>query len=322
MDLKLEIIPAIFALLAALSAAIGSVVRQRSAHSITEGEVGHLALFSMLVRNRRWWLGGLGDVASYIFIAIALDHGSVMLVTCLQVTVLLFAMPIYARVTGHPITRSEWVWAVVLAAALALLIKVGDPTAGRDRGAVSDWLIVAIVMGPALVLCVLGARVLKGRPASAVLLGAVSGSSLALFAVLTKGIVQVIHHGGHHLLHTWEFYVWILAGVSGMIFQQSAFRAGSLTASLPTITVAKPIVAVALGVTVLKETLQLESGPEWALLIAIAVLVIVSTVMLARGEAAVIVEDEEHDVHDAHDVKVGDEPEKVPSERLGDAPTG
>ncbi|OBF85323.1 hypothetical protein A5791_02075 [Mycobacterium sp. 852002-51163_SCH5372311] len=310
--LKQEIIPGILALLAALSAAIGSVVRQRSAHTVTEGEVGHLTLFSMLVRNRRWWMGGLGDVASYIFIAIALDYGSVMLVTCLQVTVLLFAMPIYARVTNHPITRSEWVWAVVLAAALALLIKVGDPTAGEKRGAVGDWLIVAMVMGPALVLCVLGARILKGRPASAVLLGAVSGSSLALFVVLTKGITQVIHHGGHHLLHTWEFPVWILAGVSGMIFQQSAFRAGSLTASLPTITVAKPIVAVILGIAVLKESLQLESGPEWALLLAITVLVIVSTVMLARGEAATIVEDEEHAA------PVTDEPDKVPSEPVSD----
>src|SRR6185312_11775122 len=128
--LKAEIIPAVLALLAAFSAAIGSVIRQSSAHSITEGEVGHLTLFSMLVRNRRWWLGGLGDVASYVLIAIALDYGSVMLITCLQVTVLLFAMPIYARVTGHSITRTEWVWALVLAAALGLLIKVGDPTAG------------------------------------------------------------------------------------------------------------------------------------------------------------------------------------------------
>ncbi|WP_152981359.1 DMT family transporter [Mycobacterium intracellulare] len=110
-----------------------------------------------------------------------------------------------------------------------------------------------------------------------------------------------------------------------MIFQQSAFRAGSLTASLPTITVAKPIVAVILGVAVLKESLRLESVPERALLIALTVLVIVATVMLARGEAASIEDDEEHDMHD---VTAGDEPNKVPSEPSGDgrlpgsAPTG
>lgn len=48
------------ALCAALAAAIGSVVRQRIAQQITDEQVGHLALFGMLVRDGRWWLGGLG----------------------------------------------------------------------------------------------------------------------------------------------------------------------------------------------------------------------------------------------------------------------
>jgi hypothetical protein len=278
-------IAGLFALCAALAAAIGSVVRQRIAQQITEDRVGHLTLFGMLVRDGRWWAGGLGDVASYCLLAAALDRGSVMLVTALQVTVLLFALPIYARVARHPISRREWVWAIVLAAALALVIKVGDPSAGHSRGSLTAWIVVALVMGPALALCVLGARIWQDRPTSAVLLAAVSGSSLALFAVLTKGIVEVLHQGAIHLLATPELYAWILAGVAGMIFQQSAFRAGALTASLPTITVAKPVVAVALGVFVLNETLD-ASGPESILLAAAVVLVIVATVALARGVAA------------------------------------
>jgi hypothetical protein len=103
--------------------------------------------------------------------------------------------------------------------------------------------------------------------------------------VLTKGIVDVVENGAGQLPHTPELYAWILAALSGMIFQQSAFRAGALTASLPTITVAKPVVASVLGVTVLKETLE-ANGPEWLLLAAAAVVVIVATVALARGEAA------------------------------------
>ena len=103
--------------------------------------------------------GGLGDIASYCFLAAALDHGSVMLVTALQVTVLLFALPIYARVTAHRITGWEWLWAMVLAGALAVVIMVGDPEKGLPRGALGDWFIVAIVLGPALALCVLGARI-------------------------------------------------------------------------------------------------------------------------------------------------------------------
>ncbi|BBZ12693.1 DMT family transporter [Mycobacterium branderi] len=282
------------ALCAALAAAIGSVVRQRIAQQITDEQVGHLALFGMLVRDGRWWLGGLGDVASYCLLAAALDKGSVMLVTALQVTVLLFALPIYARVTRHRITRREWIWAVVLAAALAVVVTVGDPTAGQSRGSLETWIVVALVMGPALALCVVGARIWSDRPAAAVLLAAVSGSALALFAVLTKGIVDVLEHGAGALLRTPELYAWILAAVVGMIFQQSAFRAGALTASLPTITVAKPVVATALGILVLKETLEAD-GPEWLLLVAAAVLVIVATVGLARGEAATMTAGAGHD---------------------------
>jgi hypothetical protein len=278
-------IAAFLALCAALAAAIGSVIRQRSAQEITDEPVGHLVLFGMLVRNGRWWLGGLGDIASYCLLAAALDKGSVMLVTALQVTVLLFALPIYARVTGHRITGREWTWALILAVALAVVVTVGDPAAGQSRGSLEAWIVVAAVMGPALAVCVLGARIWSDRPASAVLLAVVSGSSLALFAVLTKGIVDVVEHDAGSLLRTPEFYAWVVAAVSGMIFQQSAFRAGALTASLPTITVAKPVVAVALGVTVLKETLE-AAGPEWLLLAASAVMVIVATVGLARGEAA------------------------------------
>lgn len=278
-------IAAFLALCAALAAAIGSVVRQRIAQQVTDLPVGHLALFGMLVRDVRWWAGGLGDIASYCLLALALDKGSVMLVTALQVSVLLFALPIYARVARHRISRREWIWAIVLAAALAVVIKVGDPTAGQSRGSLQAWIMVAIVMGPALAVCVVGARIWADRPVAAVLLAAVSGSSLALFAVLTKGVVDVIEHGAGQLVRTPELYFWIVAAVVGMIFQQSAFRAGALTASLPTMTVAKPVVAVALGVFVLNETLE-AGGPESILLIAAVVLVIVATVALARGEAA------------------------------------
>jgi hypothetical protein len=292
-------IAAFLALCAALASAIGNVIRQRSAQEVTDKRVGHLALFGMLLRDTRWWLGGVGDIASYCLLAAALDKGSVLLVMSLQVTALLFALPIYARLTRHPVTRREWMWAVLLAVALAVVIAVGQPAGGQERASPQTWLVVAVVMGPPLWLCLLGARIWSDRPAAAVLLGAVSGSSLALFAVLTKGIVDVVEHGAGHLLHTPELYAWVLAALVGMIFQQSAFRAGALTASLPTVTVAKPVVASVLGVTLLGETLNAD-GTEWFVLVAAAVVVIVATVGLARGEAATMAAGAGHDVEITH----------------------
>ena len=278
-------IAALIALCAALFSAMGDVIRQRSAQEITDKEVGHLELFSMSLRDTRWWLGGAAAITNYSLQAAALAWGSVVMVTALQVTALLFALPIYARLTNHPVTRWEWLWAVVLAGSLAVVIIVGNPTAGQERASLGSWAIVAAVMGPLLVLCVLAARIWAGRPAAAVLLAVVAGSSLALFAVLTKGIVEVGEGGVGAILRSWEFYPWLLMALVGMIFQQAAFRAGALTASLPTMTVAKPVVAGALGVILLSETFDAH-GAEVFVLIAAVAMVIVATVALARGEAA------------------------------------
>lgn len=286
---------ALIALCAALASAIGDVIRQRSAQEITDKEVGHLELFGLSVRDPRWWLGGMGAIANYSLQAGALALGSVMLVTALQVTSLLFALPIYARLAHHRVTRWEWFWAVTLAGALAVLVTVGDPGTGSSRGSLGTWAAVAAVMGPILVACVLGARIWADSTIAPVLLAVVAGSSLALFALLTKGAIGAVSGGFGAFLRAPESYCLIPAALAGMIFQQSAFRAGALTASLPTVTVAKPVVASMLGVVVLGETLN-TSGPRVLTLLIAGVLVIVATIALARGEAATMAAGAGHDV--------------------------
>jgi drug/metabolite transporter (DMT)-like permease len=286
---------ALIALCAALASAVGDVIRQRSAQEITDKQVGHLELFWLSVRDARWWLGAACAVANYGLQAVALALGSVMLVTALQVTSLLFALPIYARLAHHRVTSSEWVWAVALAGALAVLATVGHPGAGSARGSLGTWLVVAAVMGPTLVFCVLGARVWSGGRAAPVLLAVVAGSALALFAVLTKSAIGAVSGGFGAFLRAPESYCLIPAALAGMIFQQSAFRAGALTASLPTVTVAKPVVASLLGVVVLGETLN-AGGLRLFTLLAAAVVVVISTIALARGEAATMAAGTGHDV--------------------------
>jgi hypothetical protein len=301
-------IAAFLALCAALASAIGNVIRQRSAQEVTDKPVGHLRLFGMLLRDTRWWLGGVGDIASYCLLAAALDKGSVLLVMSLQVTALLFALPIYTRLTRRPVTRREWLWAVLLAAALAVVILVGQPAGGQERASLQTWIVVAVVMGPPLALGLLGARIWSDRPVAAVLLAAVAGSLLAVFSVLMKGVVDIGEHGAGQLWHTPELYAWVFAGVAGMIFHQSAYRAGALTASMPTIIIAKPVVSAVLGITVLAETLRAD-GTEWVVLATAAVVVIVATVGLARGEAATMA------AGPGRDVKITGQP-MMPSQRV------
>jgi drug/metabolite transporter (DMT)-like permease len=295
------VIAVLLALGAALLSAVGDVIRQRSAQEITDKPVGHLTLFRISLRDTRWWLGSAVSVTNYGLQIAALALASVMLVTALQVTAILFALPLYARLTHHRVSGWEWMWAALLSGALAVLVAVGDPQAGQSRGSAAIWAVVAVVMGPGLVLAVLAARIWPERPPAAVLLAMVAGSFWALFAVLIKGIIEAFDAGFGALLCAPELYGWLLVALLGNIFQQSSFRAGALTASMPTMIVAEPLVAAVLGVTVLGETLD-AAGLAWLTLAAAAVLVIVATVALARGEAATMA------ARAGRDVKTTDQP--------------
>lgn len=278
-------IAALLALGAAFFIAIGDVVQQRSAHSVTEEPASHLALLLTLLRDPRWWLGGFVAVAGFGLQAAALGLGSVLLVQALLVTSLLFALPINARLTHRRVTRWEWLWAALLAAAVAVVVTVGNPTEGQARAGLEVWLVVAAVLVPALVACAIGARIRSGTTTAAVLLALVAGSLWGVFAVLTKGVVERLDDGLWAVLATPELYVLGLVTVAGTAYQQAAFRAGALTASLPTMTVAEPVVASVLGVVVLGETMRPgEAG--WVTLIVAAAAIIAATAALARSEAA------------------------------------
>lgn len=173
-------IAALLAVAAALMVGAGDVVQQRSAQQVTDKPVGTVALFRRLLRDRQWWTGSLVAAAGFGFQAAALGLGSVVLVQALLVTSLLFALLISARVAHRRITRRQGIWAVLLAVAVAVVVTVGDPQQGTPRGSVHTWTVVALVMGPALALCVIGARMFPGS-VGALLLGLMSGALWGCF---------------------------------------------------------------------------------------------------------------------------------------------
>ena len=276
-------VAAVLAVAAALMVGIGDVIQQRSAQQVTDKPVGTLALFRRLLRDRQWWTGSLAAGAGFGFQAAALGLGSVVLVQAILVTSLLFALLISARVNHRKITARQGIWAVLLAAAVAVVVTVGDPQEGTPRGSVHTWTIVALIMGPALILCVIGARMFPGA-VGALLLGLMSGSLWGLFSVLTKGVVDRLDHGIPALLRLPELYVWVVVAIAATAWEQSAFRAGPLTASLPAVTVAEPVVGSVLGVSVLGETLRTNDVGLVALGLSVAVMA-AATVALAHSQA-------------------------------------
>lgn len=277
-------IAALLALGAALFLAIGDVMHQRSAHGVTDEPVGHVGLFLRLLRDPGWWLGSGVAAIGFLLQAAALGLGSVLMVQALLVTSLLFALPINAYLRHGGLTRSEWLWAVLLAVSVGVIVIVGNPTAGQSRATLTIWAVAVAILGTVLVVCVVVANAVRG-PISAVLLAVVSGSLWGVFAVLTKGVVDLLGDGIGPLLRSPELYAWAVVAIAGTGWQQSSFRAGALTASLPTMAIIEPIVASLLGVFVLGETLR-PGNAGWLVLICAIMTMVVAAAALARSEAA------------------------------------
>ncbi len=273
------------ALLAALCAAVGIVVRQLATRHVPPEDGMSASMFTSLLHNPVWWAGTATAVLGYLFQALALSFGSLLLVQPLLVSCLLFALPISARILGERVTRAEWGWALLLTVGLGVFVLVGKPREGGIEPTALSWILVAAVSIPLIVGCIAGAaRSLGDR--RAVLAAVAVGVMFGLVALFTKLAARSFATGGlAAMLSTPAPYLLIVVSVIGTVLQQSAFHAGSLQTSVPTMLVLEPIVAVLLGILVLGEELTVQGPAILALPVAVAAM-LAGTVALARDSAA------------------------------------
>ena len=275
----------VFALCAAVFMAVGIVVRQRATMDVPFDEGVSAAMVGILLRRPLWWAGTGAAVLGFVFQALALVKGSLILVRPILVSALLFTLPLSARLSGRRVTRSEWLWAGTLTVGLAVFVLLARP--GPQESPAS--LTTSLVIGAACAVLVLGCVVAAVRTDGwrrAVLLAAAVGVLFGVVAVLTKVNVHIAdERGAVALLITPAPYALVLLGVVATLLQQSAFHAGALQTSVPTMLVLEPVVAVVLGALVLGE--ELDAGRYEAIALAVAIAAMTAaTVALGRDEGA------------------------------------
>lgn len=275
----------VFALCAAVFMAIGIVVRQRATMDVPSDQGVSAVMFTTLLRRPLWWAGTAAAVAGYGFQALALIKGSLILVQPLLVSALLFALPISARMAGRRVTRGEWLWAGLLTVGLAVFVLLARPGPQEQAASLSTSTIVAAVCGALIVTCVVVAVKIGGWQ-RAVLLAVAVGVLFGVVAVVTKINMHILDQRGVlSLLATPAPYALVVLGVVATLLQQSAFHAGALTTSVPTMLVLEPVVAVVLGALLLGE--EFDAGGYEAIALALAVVAMTAaTVALGRDEGA------------------------------------
>jgi drug/metabolite transporter (DMT)-like permease len=275
----------LFALCAAVFMAIGIVVRQRATIDVPSDQGVSAVMFTTLLRRPLWWAGTAAAVAGYAFQALALSKGSLIVVQPLLVSALLFALPMSARLAGRRVTRGEWLWAGLLTVGLAVFVLLARPGPHEQPASLPVSTIVAAVCGVLIVSCVVVAVKIGGWQ-RAVLLGMAVGVLFGVVAVVTKINMHLLDQRGVlSLLATPAPYALVVLGVVATLLQQSAFHAGALHTSVPTMLVLEPVVAVFLGAILLGE--DLEAGRYEAIALAVAIAAMTAaTVALGRDEGA------------------------------------
>lgn len=273
------------ALLAAFCAAVGIVVRQRAIQNGSSGFENSAAIVTSWIRQPSWWAGTVGAVGGYVFQALALAHGSLLLVQPLLVSSLLFVLPLGAKISNQHVRTRDWCWALVLTAALTVFVLVGQPHEGHYRPPVPAWTVALGTAVPVLVICVVAAGRTVGR-LRAMLLATAVAVLLGMIAVLTKVSTHRFAVGGWHgLLREPAPYLLIALAIAVTVLQQSAFRAGALQASVPIMLVGEPVVAVLLGVLILGEHLAVRGAGGLVLLVAVAAMT-AATIALGHESGA------------------------------------
>jgi drug/metabolite transporter (DMT)-like permease len=275
----------LFALCSAVCMAVGIVVRQRATMDVPSEESVSTRMVLTLLRRPAWWAGTGAAVAGYVFQALALVKGSLIVVQPLLVSALLFALPLSARLAGRRVTRREWLWAGLLTVSLALFVLLARP-GPPDRPA-SPTVAVLVCLGSlALIVgCVALARRVDGWQ-RAVLFAVGVGVLFGVVAVVTKIVMHLLNQrGALGLLATPAPYALVVLGVIATLLQQSAFHAGALQTSVPTMLVLEPVVAVCLGALLLGEELDVSGYELIAVVLAVAAMT-AATFSLGRGEGA------------------------------------
>jgi uncharacterized membrane protein len=250
-----KVLAVVAALVASLLYAVASVLQQREAEQEPVEVALKIGLLARLAR-RPWWMTGIvADVGGFLLQFVALARGALVLVQPLLVSGLLFAIPFRAHLSGRRLDRKDWLGVAATTAGLATFLTVSAPANGHAdvRPAVWAVLLVAGAIVTAALLFVAHGSTPRVRSLA---YGTAAGVIYGECAALTKTTAHLLGLGVGHLVGSWQPYVLIAAGAAGMVLAQSAFQAGPLDASLPTMSAVDPVVSVLIGAVAFGETIR------------------------------------------------------------------
>lgn len=255
-------IAVVLALLSALSFATSTVVQHRAATSavVSPGRGAALRLAGQLLRTPAWLAGQGAAACGFVLHGTALWFGPVTLVQPLLSTGLVLTLALGALVDRRHPDRPlpgprEWLSAGVVALGVLIFLVSAAPHGGQRHGYAP-----VLLAASGLAFAGLGGAFAWSRrpraPHRALALGLAAGLGFGVTGVLLK---EVVHERLSGWTAIWPALLMIALGGCSIVAAQTAYQAGRLIESLPSLTVTEPVVAVSLATLAFDEMLR----PGW-----------------------------------------------------------
>ncbi|WP_198547506.1 DMT family transporter, partial [Streptomyces jeddahensis] len=246
-------------LLSAIAYAVAAVAQERLAARTRESDTGLLRLLG----SGAWWSSVALNASAALLHVVALKYGPLTLVQPLGALTLVAAVPLGARLAGQRVTRVEWRGTGLTLLGLGALLLTTSGPAPDDT--LSSGEAVGVAAATMLLIAVLS------RPGTRPGLRHASASGIAsgVASALTQTVTVAVTDRSGPLLDAQVIVVALLVAafaVGGLLLSQTAYR-GGLGAPLAVVTLANPIAAAVIGLTLLGERFQ---GGFTGLLLALA----------------------------------------------------
>jgi hypothetical protein len=237
--------------------------RTRPAQGSRSGLLGLLSgaasMMRRLTRDRTWAIGWLIGTLALFVQAAALHLGSIAVVQTLQVTSLLWAIPLTARSVPYGPSVWDYVGAGLLGAGLICVVAVRGAASGsaeHQRPSVLLFVLIAAVVVGLVALALDAPRPMRVT-ILAIAAGVAYGCSAALIKLTTQDLASV---GIPGTATDWPGYALALSTATGTVVQQLSFASGRLAAATTAIFVANPLTGYVIAVLGFGERLPHSPG--------------------------------------------------------------
>ncbi len=250
-------LPILFAICAALSNAVATVLQRKAALTVPRSEGFRAGLMLDLLRRRVWLAGILAVIAAAVCQALALATGPLTIVQPLFVLELPLTLIVASLLMHRHLPGAGWLAVTAVVAGLAVALAAASPSGDRTHVELDRWIpALAVCAGAVAALALAALKRPEGR-ARAACLGAATAISYAVTAALMKAAVHILDEQGLVGFFTaWQTYAFAATGVCALFLLENAMQAGPLVASQPALTLGDALVSLALGILLYEETIR------------------------------------------------------------------